>query len=390
MKIAVDTMSLATETRNSGIHVYAFHVLQQIRRLCVDNSSLEVIAFRPERTANRISELPPRGNFCHVIAPSLDNQRKWKLWGMMKAANAARPDVVFLPLPQVLPITRKPVVTTVFDTSSVRIRSQFSRYMSANLRTYMWIAAKLSDRILTISQQSKQDIVDLYQVPESKVSVTYLGIDRDIFNRRQASGAVASAIRSRLKLSRAYLFHHGTIQPRKNLVRLIKAHRLMLERHPDLHLDLVLAGAKGWLCDPTFEEARRTNSSRGSVVFTGPLPDAELAALLKQSELAVIPSMYEGFCFPMVEAMACGVPAVVSNSSCFPEVSCDVLRYFDPGSVEEMAETIYSVLIDSTERRRLAEHGFEASRRYDWTRCAEQTVQALAEACGMTVMPSFA
>ena len=384
MRIAVDTLTLANESRNTGIHLYTYRLLEQMRVIAPTHRSLEIVAFHPERTANRISELLPNEAFRHFHTPLLDNQRKWRLRGMLAAARAVKPDVLFIPTAQVLPLTKIPIVTTIHDASAVMVRSQVSSRISASLRAYMWLAAKYSDQLLTVSHWSKNDIVHLYGIPESKVTVTYVGINREYFNRDPVSPSIQEELRRRYGLTRAYLYHHGTIQPRKNLASLIRAHRLMLERHRDLQLDLVLAGAKGWLFEPTIEEAKRTTSDRGRVIITGPLPEEELAALLKDAELAVIPSLYEGFCSPMVEAMGSGVPTVVSNTSCFPEVSGGVLKYFDPNSVEDMAETVYDVLCDSTERRRLAEAGFKFARRYDWTRCAIQTVGILAEACGLS------
>src|SRR5271165_4103410 len=384
MRIAVDTLALANETRNTGIHLYAFRLLEQMRVIAPTLPSVEIVAFHPEQTSNRISELLPNGAFRHFRTQLLDNQRKWRHWGMLAAARAVKPDVLFVPISQGLPLTKIPIVTTIHDASFLTVPSQMSSRISASMRAYTWMAAKYSDQLITVSNWSKDDIVNLFGVPESKVTVTYLGINREKFNRDPVPPTIKDELCRHYGLTRPYLYHHGTIQPRKNLANLIRAHRLMLERHRDLQLDLILAGSKGWLFEPTIEEAKRTTSDRGRVIITGPLPEEELAAFLKDAELAVIPSLYEGFCSPMVEAMGSGVPTVVSNSSCFPEVSGGVLKYFDPNSVEDMAETVYDVLCDSTERRRLAEAGFKFARRYDWTRCAIQTVGVLAEACGLS------
>jgi len=359
-----------------------------MRKIGMRDPSLQVTAFVPKRTGNAALDVGESQSLRYYRTSLLDRHRMWRFGGMLAAARVVKPDVLFIPTAQVLPLTKIPVVTTIHDASALVLRSQLSSPVSASVRASMWVAAMYSDHLLTDSIWSRNDIVNLYGIPESKITVTYLGIDRVYFNRDPVPSLVEEELRNRYGLSRPYLYHHGTIQPRKNLASLIRAHRLMLERHLDLRLDLVLAGVKGWLFEPTIEEARRTISDRGRVVFTGPLPEDELADLLKCAELAVIPSLYEGFCLPMVEAMGSGVPTVVSNTSCFPEVSGGVLRYFDPNSVEEMAETVYDVLCDSEERRRLAEAGFEFARRYDWTQCAVETVGVLAEACGLS-KPQF-
>ena len=384
MHVAVDTWAASDKFRNSGICLYAVRLLNEMRKMGMSDPSLQVTAFVPKRTGNAALDIAESESLRHYRTSLLDRHLVWRFGGMLAAARAVQPDVLFIPTAQVLPLTKIPIVTTIHDASAVMVRSQVSSRISASVRAYTWMAAKYSDQLLTVSNWSKNDIVHLYGIPESKVTVTYVGINREYFNRDPVSPSIKEELRRRYGLTRPYLYHHGTIQPRKNLSSLIRAHRLMLERHRDLQLDLILAGSKGWLFEPTIEEAKRTTSDRGRVIITGPLPEEELAAFLKDAELAVIPSLYEGFCSPMVEAMGSGIPTVVSNSSCFPEVSGGVLKYFDPNSVEDMAETVYDVLCDSTERRRLAEAGFKFARRYVWTRCAIQTVGVLAEACGLS------
>ncbi|MGH9567920.1 MAG: glycosyltransferase, partial [Candidatus Angelobacter sp.] len=142
----------------------------------------------------------------------------------------------------------------------------------------------------------------------------------------------------------------------------------------------VLAGPLGWRGEELLESARPIKGRKGRVIFTGALEERELAVLLKGAALAVIPSLYEGFCLPMVEAMACGVATVASRSSCLPEVSGDVLRYFDPESVEEMANCIETVLASDAVRKEIAGNGVLRAQRFDWRRSAEETLQVLMAA----------
>ena len=118
---------------------------------------------------------------------------------------------------------------------------------------------------------------------------------------------------------------------------------------------------------------------REKIILTGELSDAELALLIKNATLCVIPSLYEGFCLPMVEAMACGVPTVVANTSCLPEISGNVLEYFDPASIEEMAGTMRRALEDSCLRDRLRSKGLARAAEFSWQRCARETLQILNE-----------
>jgi alpha-1,3-rhamnosyl/mannosyltransferase len=147
-------------------------------------------------------------------------------------------------------------------------------------------------------------------------------------------------------------------------------------------LDLVLAGPLGWEHEKVFAAANRCSSKRGQVVVTGMLDDHELELLLKGAEIVAIPSLYEGFCLPMVEAMACGIPAVVSNNSCFPEISANALEYFDPQSNENMAHKMESVLCDSELRERIRRRGMKRAAEFSWERCGRETLNVLARAVG--------
>jgi glycosyltransferase involved in cell wall biosynthesis len=234
--------------------------------------------------------------------------------------------------------------------------------------------------VITDSQYSKRDILDIYGVPESKVSVIYLGYDKAVFNSDPADGGACNALRKRLGIHRPYVLHHGTIQPRKNLKRLIEAYRLMLSRDRGLDLDLVLVGRLGWEYKTIVAAGNNNAGGRGRVIFPGMLADSDLALLIKGASLVVVPSLYEGFCLPMVEAMACGAPTVVSNTSCLPEISGNALSYFDPGSVDEIAVQMQSVLLDHERSEQLRKRGLERVREFSWERCARETLRVLRDA----------
>src|SRR5262249_51522173 len=121
------------------------------------------------------------------------------------------------------------------------------------------------------------------------------------------------------------------------------------------------------------------------VILTGPLEQPELVLLMKGASLAVFPSLYEGFCMPMVESMACGVPTIASSASCLPEISGSVLRYFNPESVEEMAACMEAVLVSSELRCQLSHEGQQRALMFDWERCAKETMTVLTDAIGVHV-----
>ena len=375
MKIAVDSWTLASRFRCQGTYVYTQNLLREFKKVVGNGSGVRFSLFASHRNGNDAVLIDPAENFELLSSALLDYDRVWRLGGAGFSAARSHADVIFIPTAATLPVGRVPAVCTIHDVTPITMPSRSSR-MTVTQRVFFKGCARLSRAIITSSECSKHDIVTLLGVPEEKVTVIYDGCDHVVFNPLPADATAFESLRARLGVQKPYLLHHGTIQPRKNLKRLVEAFRLMLARDRNLDLDLVLAGQIGWASDEILNAARRTNS-RGTVVITGALAEADLAMLIKGATLAVIPSLYEGFSLPMVEAMACGVPTIASRMSCLPEISGNALAYFNPLSIEDMAACMRSVLFDSQFQQRLRQNGIERARQFSWDRCARETLQVL-------------
>ena len=379
MKIAVDPWTLASRFRCQGTYVYTQHLIREFKKIAQNDMETSFCLFASQGSSNDAAHVGPETNFEVRSAPMLDHDRLWRVGGVSLAAAQAKADLLFAPTSSMLPVGLVPVVCMIHDVTALRMPSHSAR-VTRLLRFLLWASVKFSRSLITNSEYSKQDIVSLYGVPESKVSVVYLGYDKAVFNSALADGDACKALRKRLGIERPYVLHHGTIQPRKNLQRLIEAYRLMLSRDRNLDLDLVLAGRLGWEYEAILAAGNDNAGSRGKVIFPGMLEDADLAVLIKSASLVVIPSLYEGFCLPMVEAMACGTPTVVSNTSCLPEISGNALAYFDPCSVEEIAGQMQSVLLDRERSAQLRKQGLERAREFSWERCAQETLRVFRDA----------
>ena len=376
MKIAVDSWTLASRFRCQGTYVYTQNMVREFKKIVRNGSGVRFSLFASHRDGNDAAAIAPGENFELCPSSLLDHDRLWRLGGAGISAVRSRADVMFLPTAATLPVGPIPVVCTIHDVTPLTMPSH-SNKVTALQRIFFKGCARFSRAIITPSECSKRDIVTLLGVPEDKVTVVYDGCDHAVFNPSLAGQDALEALRGRLGISKPYLIHHGTIQPRKNLKRLIEAFRLMLARNTVLDLDLVLAGQMGWASAEITQAARSSSGSRGNVIFAGVLPDADLALLIKGASLAVVPSLYEGFSLPMVEAMACGVPTVTSRTSCLPEISGNALVYFDPLSVEEMELCMQSVLLDSGLNQWLRQNGIARARQFSWERCAQETLRVL-------------
>ena len=375
IRILVDTQCLAGRFQNHGIYQYARHLLTQFRVMALEHSA-EVLPFVCHADDNDANQFRPAPGFTPVEAGLLRLRRLWTYGGACLSSYRQRADVVFCPSFTSLHPGPRPVVTTIHDATPV-VMPTFAGSVTLKMRFQMWNAAKFSRAIITDSEWSRQDVIRLYGLPPAKVSVVYLGYDKDHFNTRPADPRKRAELLKAHGIERPFVLHHGVIQPRKNLQRLVQAYRLLLSRRPGLELDLVLAGPKGWLFEEIMEEIRSGAVPREKIILTGALSDADLGMLIKSARLVAIPSLYEGFCLPMVEAMACGVPTIASSASCLPEISGGTLRYFDPLSVEEMAVQMETALLDDGLRADLTRKGLERAASFDWRRCAEQTLELL-------------
>ena len=373
--IAFDTWALSDRFRHQGIAIYARKLLEAFQKLVPLQEGLAIRAFVDPGNSLGATEFRASPGFELVRAGLLRRNQLWRSVGITTAALKSHADLIFCPHGQSFSLGVVPVVTTIHDVTPIRSASH-SVYMNSLLRASFRISATFSRKILTDSECSKRDLLEIYKLPPEKVKVVHLGYDRETFNSVPADPTQQKALLDRFGIRTPFILHHGTVQPRKNLERLIHAYRLLLERRSDLDLQLVLAGQLGWQYEPILRAAKETGRS-GEVVLTGALPDEELASLVKGAALCVVPSLYEGFCLPMVEAMACGVPTIAANTSCLPEVSGGVLCYFDPLSVEDISKTIEHVLNDSALRDELARNGVKRAAEFSWERCARETLDFL-------------
>lgn len=231
-------------------------------------------------------------------------------------------------------------------------------------------AAERADHILTDSDSSRGDILNILDIPPEKVTTTLLGIDSDHF--KPAAAPEIDRVRITYKLPDDYLLFVGTIEPRKNISGLVAAHRSLLAELPDLP-PLVLVGHLGWLADDIFAGIEESGA-RDHVIWLENVPYTDLPALYSAASVLCLPSFYEGFGFPPLEAMACGTPAVVSNRSSLVEVAGDVALQVDPDSTDSIAEGLRRVLTDSGLAGTMRQRGIPWAQSFSWARTARETL----------------
>ena len=289
------------------------------------------------------------------------------------------PDVLFVPA-HVLPLVRpRRSVVTVHDLGYHYFPEAHTRSARTYLRLSTRLNARWATRVLADSEATRDDLVRIYGTPAHKIRVVYPGRNerfRRVVNRDRIRDVIA-----RLGIDADYILYLGTLQPRKNLVRLVEAYGRILagwnaDSKPPM---LVLAGQRGWLSDDIFETVEWLGLKQ-HVRFPGYVPDRHLPALLSGARVFAFPSLYEGFGFPVLEAMACDVPVVCANSSSLPEVAGDAAIQVDPLDVDALAGALRETLTDESLRSRLIEAGRRQIAKFSWEKCARQTLDVLEEA----------
>jgi glycosyltransferase involved in cell wall biosynthesis len=272
--------------------------------------------------------------------------------------------------------TRCPVVLTVHDISYVAHPEWFSRRDLRVLSATVPLSIGKAERVITVSEVCRQQIIEHYRVPNEKVV--------SIPNAAGPGGIPLSDETAREQLAslgldakRPYILAVGNLQPRKNLVRLIEAFRNIVAT--GLDVDLVVAGPQHFRA----EEVLRAGRDRGSRIrFPGYVTDLQLAACYSRASVFAFPSLFEGFGIPALEAMSHGTPVVCSRAGALPEVCGDAALYFDPLDVDSISDALQRALTDDSLRANLVAAGRARERAFTWRRAAEQTLDVYRQAAG--------
>ncbi len=281
------------------------------------------------------------------------------------------PDLLFVPA-HVLPLIRpRRTMVTIHDLG-YRYFPQahpFLQRMYLDLST-RW-NARVATHILADSEATRADLVRVYRVPPDRVTVAYPGYDETLHPVQDPE--MLAAVRARYSIPEDYFLYLGTLQPRKNLHRLIRAFGQLRTRAA-----LVLAGRPGWLYEDLFALVRRLGLE-GRVLFPGYIRSEDRAALLSGARAFVFPSLYEGFGLPVLEAQACGCPVICSSTSSLPEVAGDGALLVPPEDVGALADAMARVEGDAALRERLVARGFVNLRRFSWDSCARVVLRVMED-----------
>jgi glycosyltransferase involved in cell wall biosynthesis len=378
-RIGIDvTAALA---QGGGIGRYTRELVRALVTAGKGSDAYDYVFFsaRPPAQLPVPDPLPQQPNIKLRHAP-LDERWLYRLWYRLRLPLpvqwlSGRLDLFHSPDFVLPPVSGSiPTLLTVHDLSFVHFPETFTPALVNYLnKTVPW-SVQRATHILADSQATCADLMNLWQVPAHKITVLYSGVS-DSF-QPVTDRAMRRAVRHKYGLGDApYLVSVSTLQPRKNYPMLIRAFRSLAERRPH---NLVIAGGKGWLYEEVLAEVER-QGLQGRVLFTGFVDDADLPALYSEAALFVFASLYEGFGLTPLEAMACGVPVLVSNASCLPEVVGDAAVQLDPADEGAWTAAMDDLLGHAARRGRLIAAGFLHARRFTWQKAAGQLLNLYRE-----------
>lgn len=272
------------------------------------------------------------------------------------------------------PLTPCPIVTTIHDISFRRHPQLFPLKHRVLLNALIPSSIETARVVLTGSEATRRDLMELMGVPEHKIVVTPYAADASFVP--MAPDLARAEVWKRFKISGRYVLSVAHIHPRKNLARLVRAWNRIAGR---VQQRLVLVGKRGW-GNEDLNAAVADADPRNPPIFTGYVADADLPVLYAGADAFAYPSLYEGFGLPPLEAMSCGTAVLTSNVSSLPEVVGSAGVLVDPTDVAEISMGLWGLLEDEAYRRRLGRAGLERARQFSWERCARETVAAY-EAC---------
>jgi glycosyltransferase involved in cell wall biosynthesis len=364
-------LSLTQSYRAAGINGYIYELLNRLPAHAPGEPPLDFIAYLREPAFRAPAGL-------RVERSRWDTANPWRriAWEQSVLAAASRKLDLLHGMAFALPVVAAcPMVVTVHDLSFFRFPEAFRR---AN-RTYLSVFTKLSTRrarrVIVGADSTRRDVIQLCGVrPEKVVTVPY-GVT-DAFTRGSAEDA--AEFRRRKGLPEQFILFLGTLEPRKNIGRLIDAYAALRERRPDAPL-LVIAGGKGWFYESLFTQVARLGLAK-HILFAGYVPAEDLVWWYRSALMFVFPSLFEGFGLPVLEALACGTPTITSCESSLPEVAGDAALLVDPYDIDALVNAMLRLLNDPELRAAFSVAGVRQAAQFPWSRTATETAAVYRDA----------
>lgn len=370
MKIAIHAADL-DHSRIDGTRVYILNMLKNFGRLSKEDFF----------TIYHRNDFNPR-----LAPPQLPNYRVKKLafpawWTQLRFAGEIfkdQPDVLWMPMHNLPLLRRKKLktVVTIHDLAFKIFPEYFPGKDLMKLNSLTDYAVRNSNRIIAVSNSTKQDILKFYpEIEAEKVHVVHHGFDKEIFEKQYSLEASDKVLENYNLVRGKYLLYVGAIQPRKDLITLIKAFEKIKEKYPEMKL--VLAGAPAWHAEAVLNRIAGSKFQK-DIIVTGTVGFDLLPVFYQGASVFVFPSLYEGFGIPVLEAFASGVPTILADNSSLLEVGEQAALYFRTSDEDDLKDKMEKILVDADFRETLIKKGRARAQEFSWEKCAKETLDILS------------
>lgn len=382
MKIGIDARKILNPEKGEAIGV-GHYTYQLIRHLLEIDKENQYVLFFDFRVRDKDVKKFARPNVKIKFYPFSDYKKYLpgaysEILGMATLMRE-KLDVVHTtsPMSRIPMSYQGKTVVTIHDLAPIKLPEVYPKIKRAKISTMLNLMAGKADKIIAVSESTKKDIQEIFKCPSEKVQVIYSGFDKRLSEKTDVLRE-ATLEKLGIPLDKKYILFLGTLEPIKNITRLLEAFLLFKEKHikesGKCDYKLVLAGKDGWLASEYHQQVKDFGIGE-DVIFTGYVIGDDLLPLFSQAEFFVMPSLYEGFGTTVLEAFATGTPAIVSNVSSIPEIAGDSVIFVDPLNVDEIASAMIKFSKDKNLRNVYREKGKKQVEKFNWEKCAKETLE---------------
>ena len=280
------------------------------------------------------------------------------------------------PLSRIPASYRGKTIATIYDLATIKVPEAFPPLVRAKAKAMLSFAIKKADKLISVSQSTKNDICDIFKIPKDKIQVIYSGYDKRL-SEKSTIARTEILKRYNLSIDEKYILFLGTIEPVKNIARLLEAFAIFRKKFfaekKTFNYKLIIAGKRGWLATEHKQMAKDLEIEK-DLIFTGYVVGDDVPALFSQADFFVMPSLYEGFGTTVLEAFATGVPAILSNVSSIPEIAGDAAKLINPFDVKEIANAMFDFSQNEDLKNGYQEKGYLQVEKFNWEKCAKETL----------------
>ncbi|PIP17482.1 MAG: glycosyl transferase family 1 [Parcubacteria group bacterium CG23_combo_of_CG06-09_8_20_14_all_35_9] len=371
MLIGIDA-SRANKIRKTGTEWYSYYLIRNLAKIDKKNRYL---LYSKEPLREGLKDLGKNFKSKVLSWPPKFLWTQARLsWEMIRFP----PDLLFVPAHTIPLIHPKKTITTCHDIGFERFPEFYSLRELYYHRWAMRFAIKHASHIITVSEFTKREMLEIYKINPQKIVVVHNGFNKNVFRSTGDQKKIQETL-IKYKIKKPYILYIGRLEEKKNTLGLVKAFKELRAKNSELKtLKLLLIGQFGFGYEKV-EGAIQKFNLRDEIIRPGWIKEEDRLHLMSGASLFVFPSFYEGFGIPPLEAMACGVPVVASRAASIPEVVGDAAFSVNPQDPQEIAEGMRRVLEDKNLREDLINKGFKRVKEFSWERCAKETLKVLLE-----------